>query len=432
MTFEQAFEYLVSTYGNGKKKGLDAMRAALAILGNPQEKLKIIHVAGTNGKGSFCAMMGSVLTEEGYAVGCFTSPHLQTIHERFTINGKMITDEDFARHVDIVARASKQLFGTEDTFSYFEVLTLMAFSYFREKNVDMLLLEVGIGGRLDATNVIKSPLLAVIMAIGMDHMEILGDTIDKIAGEKAGIIKENCPVVLCNGPRLVYNIIADIAMTKSAKIYPASDVAADVLESDVTGTKFIAYHEYFGKILIKLGLMGQYQLKNALCVIEAFVALNETGLKISAESLQKGLSQAKWPGRMEIVSENPTVILEGAHNLQGAQAAAENICNIFGGKEITLLMGILNDKEYGEIVKVLADVAGKIVLTKPLYDLRAASPAELAEVLKECDKEVFAVENCKDALEKAIEITGDDGVIFCSGSLYLVGDIREIYKGEAK
>ena len=429
MTFDEAHKYLMATYGPGKKKGLDAMKQALALLGDPQKELKIIHVAGTNGKGSLCAMLGSVLVSAGYRAGCFTSPHLQTIHERFAINNRMITDDDFARHLAGIAGVSRQLFGPDDTFSYFEVLTLMAFTYFCEQDVDVLLLEVGIGGRLDATNVIDAPVLSVIMSIGMDHMEILGDNIQDIAREKAGIIKENCPVVLYDDQQVVYTVMEDIAATKNSKIYRAADVAVDVLEASAKSTKFLTTGEYFGGICIELNLMGQYQLENARCAIAAAAALNDAGFNIGAEDLKEGLAGVKWPGRMEIVAENPMVILEGAHNLQGAVAAARNMHSLFGGKDITLVMGILNDKEYTEIVKTLAGPAAKVVFTKPIYDFRAVQPTELARALGKTDKEVHVIENCKVAMAKAIEITGADGVVFCSGSLYLVGDIRDLYKG---
>jgi len=424
MNFDDAQQYLNNSYGSGKKKGLEAMAQALEILGNPQDALKIIHVAGTNGKGSFCAMISAILEEAGYRAGSFTSPHLEVFNERFTIGGQMISDDDFAACMGKVVDASRVMFGDDDSFSYFEILTLLAFVYFHNQKVDILLLEVGIGGRLDATNVIKSPLLAVIMAIGMDHMEILGNTIEEIATEKAGIIKENCFVVLYPDVDVVYNKIAGIAASRNAKIYNASDIELEVMKATADGTELFIKHDYFYRIRFKLSLAGHYQLENARAVIAAALALNEMGYEITPQAIQHGLANVLWHGRMEIVSKNPMIILEGAHNLQGAQAAAKNMATLFGDKEVTLLMGIMADKEYDEIVQTLAAPATKIVFTKPVYDFRAAQPIELARVLGESPKQVIIEEDCFVALKKAIEITKDDGIIFCSGSLYLVGDIR--------
>jgi len=424
MTFESAWEYLKASWIGGRKKGLEKMAEALRILGNPQDTLKIIHVAGTNGKGSFCAMMGSVLTEAGYTVGCFTSPHLETVHERFAINGQMISDEDFGRCMGKIAETNRAMFGDDDGFSFFEILTLLAFVYFRDKAVNVLLLEVGIGGRLDATNVIESPLLTVVMSVGMDHMEILGETIEEIAREDAGIVKENCPLVLYHNPDVVYNEITNIAATKNVKIYHASDMTIRLHKLTSRGTVFTAQHEYFGKIRIQLSLIGYYQLQNVAAVLAAAVALIDAGFDVAPEAVQRGLAKAKWPGRMEIVGQNPLIVLEGAHNLQGAQAARKNIDLLFADREITLVMGILDDKEYHEIARTLSETVTKIIFTKPAYDSRAVPPLQLAKVLEKNGKDLFVEGNVSQALAKAMEITDAEGVIFCSGSLYLIGDIK--------
>jgi len=426
ITYEKAHEYLLNSYGNGKKKGLDIMRQALTLLGSPQEKLKIVHVAGTNGKGSVVAMLSSVLSETGYRTGAFTSPHLEIFNERLTINGQMISNEDFALYMADIIDISEQLFEKEDCFSYFEILTLLAFHYFKEKGVDILLLEVGIGGRLDATNVITKPILSIITAIGMDHMEILGDTIEKIAAEKGGIIKENCPVVLYDDQPVVYNILKDIAGSKNAEVYNAADFRLKPLEKDSSGTEYVADFKDFGQIFGKLGLAGDYQLQNAACVIAAASVLNQTDINISDIHLKNGLKNAKWPGRMESFETYPKIILEGAHNLQGTLAASNNIKELFGNKEITVVLGILNDKQYDEIVKILTAPASKVVFTKPNYDLRAVHPKDLVNCLDPISPptEVHVEESSFNALKKAIEITDKDGVIFCVGSLYLVGDLR--------
>ncbi|MCL2235693.1 MAG: bifunctional folylpolyglutamate synthase/dihydrofolate synthase [Defluviitaleaceae bacterium] len=408
MTYKEAQEYLLNSYGAGRKKGLEEMGFALKLLGYPQYDLKIIHVAGTNGKGSFCAMMGSILQEAGCKVGAFTSPHIEDVEERFTINGEKISKEDFAKTLYKVVDVSEFIFEDEgDGFSYFEILTLMAFVYFAEKNVDVVLLEVGIGGRLDATNVVAEPILSVIMRIGFDHMEILGNTLEEIAWEKGGIIKENCPVVLYDDVDLVYNVFKKIADYRKAEIHHAKDV--DLFDFEI-------------------GLLGEHQRKNAQVVLtaaRALVPIFGSRLQISNEVLENGFANARHPARMEIMSRDPIIILEGAHNLQGASACAENMQVMFAGRDITVVIGIVKDKEIGEIVRVLTSFAGRVIFTRSVDGFKATDPKELREIANLGSAEQYDILDCGEALEKAKEITPKDGVILCTGSLYLMGDLRK-------
>ena len=427
MDYNQAQAYLTASYEKGKKKGHDKMKAALEILGNPQNNLKIIHAAGTNGKGSFCAMLGSILQKAGFKIGFYSSPHLELINERFTINGQLISDWDFAKCMSKIAHVDKLLFN-DSGFSYFEILTLLAFVYFNESAVDILLLEVGIGGRLDATNVLESPLLSVIMSIGMDHMDILGNSIEQIAKEKAGIIKKDCPLALYPNTNAADGIIKQIAIENNAKIYHAADINISNARFGIDGTKFTASHASFGNIEISLSLIGRYQLQNAATCMAAVIALNDLGYSISPKHMQMGFCDVYWPGRMEIIDTHPTIVLEGAHNKEGAMAAAKNIQELFKDKEITLVMGILDDKEYEDIVRILAAGCNKIIFTKPIYDFRAVPPHDLAVALKGINAEMIVEENCHSAIEIAKSITIEDGIIFCTGSLYLIGDIRKYVK----
>ena len=404
---EMAQEYLLGSYGAGRKKGMDAVLAALSRLGEPQEKIPIIHVAGTNGKGSFCAMMGAVLAAAGFCVGSFTSPHIEVFNERFTINGEMISDADFARHLGRLAEISREMFGEGDGFSYFEYLTMLAFCYFHEQSVDFLLLEVGIGGKNDCTNVIKSPVLSAIMAIGFDHMEILGNDLETIAGEKGGIIKKGRPVAIYDDVPQVSAVFKRISAEKGVKIYESGAV-------DLKG--------------LEIGLLGGHQQKNAAVVVAACHALQDLGFGISEADISEGLAKARHMGRMEIFGN---VILEGAHNLQGAQAAADNMRQMYEGREITVIMGMMADKELGKIVNTLAHIASKIIFTKPHYDFRAANPKDLADCLQGFENDVFIEDNCIDALNLAQKTAASDGMILVIGSLYLVGDIRaHIRKGD--
>jgi len=414
MNFEQAWEYLLNSGGAGRKKGHDAILSVMAHFDNPQEKLRIIHVAGTNGKGSFCAMMGSVLKEAGYRVGVFTSPHLERVNERFTINGEEISDKDLAKYVTSIVSLSEDMYGKEDGFTYFEILTMVAFLHFHKQKVDFVLLEVGIGGRLDSTNIITKPLLSVIMSIGMDHMEMLGNTIEEIAREKGGIIKQDCPVVLYDDEPKVHNIFLEMARAKNAIVYKGSEV--------------ICNHD-----IMRIGLLGSHQGKNASVVFMAAVALEEMGAaQIGRDALDEGLARARHPGRMEIMAENPMIILEGAHNLQGVEACVKNFKRLDPMREVTIIMAMMNDKEYHHSINLFATFAARIIFTKPYYDGRAVNPHELAAVLEYSNKETFVREDCKDALELARSLSPEDGIILCTGSLYLVADIRKILMDERR
>ena len=409
MTMQQAQAYLETTYSPGRKKGLLELEKTLALLGNPQEKLKIIHVAGTNGKGSFCAMMMSVLKAAGYRAGVFSSPHLERLNERFSINGADICDEDFLQILQEVVAISDSIYGKDDGFTFFEIFVLIAFVYFQRQAVDFLLLEVGIGGRVDATNVIKAPLLSAIMAIGMDHMELLGDNIIDIAYEKGGIIKENVPVVIYDDIQEVQNVFLEIAHKKNSRLHIGFKGAE--LDS------------------IKLWLLVQYQRKNAEVVMSACVCLNLMEVHIGGDHIKEGLENARHSGRMEIVAQNPTILLEGAHNSQGAQALANYMESELEG-DISLIIGVLKDKEYGKIVNMLCKNANRIFFTKPLYDFKASQPEDLAAALEDSNKEIYIIQNCIEALKKAQEVTPASATIICTGSLYLIGDIRRHIKND--
>jgi len=430
MNFEQAQAYLFASFGEGRKKGHGALLQALAAFGNPQEKLKIIHVAGTNGKGSFCKLMASILHASGLKVGVFTSPHMEVFNERLTINDAMITDEDFTAIMGHIAHISSQMFDGGDSFSFFEIWTLLAFIYFYKKEVDILLLEVGIGGRLDSTNVITSPLLSVIMSIGMDHMALLGNTIEEIAKEKGGIIKPNRPVALHDDQALVGGIFNQMADAAKAKQYLAKGILITSLEMGVDGSSFVAHLPDAPPLPITLGLVGDYQVENAKTALAACIALRDLGLNIQIEHIQKGLKNAKHPCRMEIVKSNPPIVLEGSHNMQGVAACIKNMKALFPNQSITLLVAVLADKEFDEMINALAAIASKIVFTKPVYDFKAASTQALASSLRSFDGQVFLEDDCSKALKIAKDITCKNGVILCTGSLYLAGDIRRVLKQE--
>lgn len=428
MDYNDACSYLDNCYKFGSKRGHTNLKRLLNLLGNPQDKLKIIHIAGTNGKGSCCAFLSSVLREEGYNVGVFTSPHLIKYNERFKINDKDISDNEFCREIEKVQLAVNKLFkDSEEYFAFFEIITAAAFCWFNEKNVDYVILEVGLGGRLDATNVIEKSVLSVITSISLDHTQILGDTVEKIAYEKGGIIKKNCPVVLyCQGEK-VYNVIDEICREKNAPLFYTNDYQAEIIKEDFNSTIFNA------KILdkayknVEITMLGDYQIKNALNGLMCVEALKKNGVEINEKAVYNGFKNAYISGRMEKISDFPCVFLDGAHNVGGC----EELCSFLkglkeNGKKISLLMGVLADKSFNEMINDLSQNADNIVFTMP-DNKRGLEAKELYNCLEDKEKCVFYDDDYKKAFDYILNFKDSD-VIICCGSLYLIGDLKKYYE----
>ena len=423
MTYSDAVQFIVESYTKGKKQGLAVLRAVLSHMGEPQNALRIIHVAGTNGKGSVCAMLSSVLMAAGYTAGMFTSPHLHRFNERFALNGVPVSDDLLAEHIARTKSAMQKALPAGEWLSYFEILTAAAFSLFHAAGVDYLLLEAGIGGRLDATNVADACVLSIITSIGCDHMEILGGTISAIAKEKGGIIKKNCPVVLYSCDNTVYNSMSGIAAAQNAVLYHDGQTQLDITREDCTGLTFTLRTRYFTYEELTLKLFGAYQFMNAATAVLSVHALRAQGLRISDCALRTGLAQAQWPGRMEVVGQNPLIVLDGAHNRDGAEIFGRCAAQYFAGRHITALIGILHGKEYEVIVNELSRNADAVVLTKPAYAARAREPLALYQALENKHRLIITEPNYKRAMDLALRVTPPDGVIVCAGSLYLVGDV---------
>lgn len=442
MTYEEALYYIVKSYRPGAKRGFDDCRRVLRHLGNPHEKLRVIHVAGTNGKGSTCAFLQRILMEAGYKAAMLTSPHLYRFNERFNINGQEITDGDFARHVEAVKEASGKALNEErpepytsggsasadeeQCLSYFEILTLMGFNYFHEQNVDFAIMETGMGGRLDATNIVEKPIVSVITSIGLDHTQYLGNDIPSITAEKGGIIKKNCPSVLYSQSNEVYNVIRKICDEKNSELFYTDLGKAEitVLRDDISGIEFSVKCADFNYERVNIGMFGGYQRYNAVNVLGVVYALQKAGVKIETDAVLSGLSKTRWPGRMEIVREKPLVVLEGAHNPDGAASAKEATERYFAGKSVTLVVGIMKDKNYTTVLNELSTHADRIILTCPAYLSRAATPEELYSASDFKERVVSLETDFGKAMETAFLLTKPDGVVFVAGSLYLIGDVK--------
>lgn len=419
MNMDGFMEFLQSVSWQGSRLGLERMVRLMELLGNPQEKLKFVHVAGTNGKGSLTALVSSILTAAGYKTGVYTSPHLVSYCERMVIDGVEISEQELFELADTVKPCVEQM---EDKPTEFELLTGMALLYFAQQNCDMVILEVGLGGRLDATNVIPAPEVAVIMNIGLDHIQILGDTLEKIAGEKAGIIKDDCQVVTYPGEPEVEAVYARVCAQRSAVWHKACVEKMEFLSEDLFGQRF-----HWGELSdLTIHLLGEHQRKNVAVALETVEVLRQRGWNISDEAIRIGLDAARWPARLEVLSREPLFILDGAHNGQCAQALASSLHTLLPGRKIVFLTGVLADKDYHDIMELMMPMAQEFFCLTPFSE-RALPAAELAACLSEWGAKATSCERVEDGIAKALEAAGKDGVVVSFGSLYLAGAVRDTY-----
>lgn len=429
MNYSEALIYLDSICGLGSKLDLRRIEDILVRLGNPQEKYKVIHVAGTNGKGSVCSMLSQILITAGYKTAEYTSPHLDIYNERFVINGKQISNDDFSKYMGIIKKYADEM--EKDGVgrpTVFEHLTALGLLYFADNKVEYAVIEVGLGGRFDATNVVKNPVLSVIASISFDHTEFLGNTLEEIAFEKGGIIKKDCPVVLYNQSKCVYDVIKRLCDERNSKLYYADDEEIDVISQTIDGTVLSVENKYFEYENIFLPLVGEYQIKNCALVLLAVYALRQNGTVISDDSIREGINSTRWNGRMEVLRKNPLIVIDGAHNPDGIMMLAESVKKYFYGKRIVLLMGVLSDKEYEKMAEEIIPLADTVVITRPESERALSADMFKIVALKYCDN-VYSLENIDDAYKFAVGITAMEDVLLCAGSLYLVGKLRKLIMG---
>lgn len=413
----EAMEFVTSTDWKGSSLGLERMRKIMDKLGNPQNDIHTIHVAGTNGKGSCCASLKFILMDAGYKVGMYTSPHLIDYEERFIIDDKMISEEDFCEAAEMVKKATSRM---KDRPTEFEILTAMCFVYFKKMKVDVAIMEVGLGGRLDATNVIAKPDLEIIMNIGLEHTQILGDTLEKIAYEKAGIIKEDSDVVVYDNCKEVLDVFREAAKQRNARLKIADFSKIDIISEGIDRQCF-SYGKYKN---LKLNLLGKHQFCNAATVIEAIKVLNGKGYKISSKNIRNGFMNAGWDARLSILTREPLFVLDGAHNPQCAAALAESLPAILGKKKAVVLCGMLKDKDYESVMDMMIPFAKEFVTLTPVSP-RALTANELAKVLEEKGQKSRACESTEEGIRMALDAAGEDGAVLAFGSLYLAGYIEE-------
>ncbi len=417
MDYKEALAYIDGVRWYGSRPGLERVTELLEKLGRPQDKLKCVHIAGTNGKGSCAAMTASVLKAAGFRTGLFTSPYLFRFNERMQINGHPIDDEVLAALVTELRPVADAM---EDHPTEFELMTAVAMLWFAREKCDAVVLEVGMGGRLDATNVIEKPLAAVIMNIGLDHTAVLGDTVEKIAAEKAGIIKPGCDVVLYQQQPSVEAVVEERCAALGARLHKAdfSQIAPEF--DSVEGQVFTYRGEPYA-----LPLLGEHQRKNAAVVLELAEVLRQKGFVIDQNALEHGLYAVSWPARFELVQSEPPFVVDGGHNPQCARTVADSLKTYFPDQRHVLLVGVLADKDYAALTEILNEQADAWVCVTP--DSERALPAEeLAAYLARFGKPVTACASIPDGVEEARRQAGD-GVVCAVGSLYMAGAVRACF-----
>jgi len=424
MNYDEAMSYLKNLTKFGWNPGLQRIRKLMSLLGNPEKQLKVIHIGGTNGKGSTSAMIASILQKAGYRVGLFTSPHLHAYTERIQINRVQISQERLVNLVNTVKPYMDQM--VEEGFEHpteFEVYTALALLYFAQEKVDFAVIEVGMGGAIDSTNVVE-PLVAVITNVGMDHMDYLGNTLEEIARVKAGIIKPGCKVVTAADRPEVLKIITEECQKKQVElIRVGTDVKYEVKSLSAEGTAFNLHG--LGQDLAGLvtSLIGYHQAINGATAVTAILALEHFGIRIPLEAIREGLAQTEWAARLEVIRKKPLVLLDAAHNVDGAVTLRQALEEIFKYDKLVLLIGMLADKERQKVMEILGPLASAIVVTKP-NNPRALDWQSMAEIARNFTPEVYLEEKVEDAVEKGLTLVGPDDLLCITGSIYMVADAR--------
>lgn len=418
MTEQEAVFYIENQGWSTTRLGLERTQELLRKLGDPQKKLKFVHVAGSNGKGSTCAMLDAILRGAGYRVGLTISPYIQDFCERIQVDGENIPGPALAAITERVRRVADAM---EDHPSQFELVTAIAMEYFLEQRCDIVVLEVGMGGALDSTNVIDAPEVAVITNIGLEHTEYLGDTLEKIAATKAGIIKPGCSCVCYDGAAEVTAVIRSVCAQNHVPLVCAGRFPVKTLRQGLDGQAFSWRGSEY-----QLSLLGPHQIRNAAVVLETVEALRGRGWDIPDDAVRAGLREVKWPARLEVLSRKPLFILDGGHNPQCAEALMNSVRELLLGKRIVFLCGVLADKNYRQMMELMLPCAQEFVCLTPVSD-RALSAQALADYLTGRGAKARACDDISAGIRLALTAAGKDGVVVAFGSLYLAGAVRTAF-----
>lgn len=420
MNAEQAIAYIHSVCWKGSIPGLGRTQELLEKMGNPEKKLKFVHIAGTNGKGSTAAMTASILRKAGYRTGLYTSPYIYRFHERIQVDGVEISDEELAEITEYVKPLADSMAQSPTEF---ELVCCIAFEYFYRKKCDIVVLEVGMGGAWDATNVIEVPEVAVITNIGLDHTEYLGDTVEKIAETKSGIFKPHGHAVVYRSTPSVEAVYERVCAERDVSLRKADFDGLVLKAHTLEGQVF----DCGSRKNLVLPLLGDHQLHNASVVLSIADTLIGEGWNISEQNIYDGIRDVRWPGRFDIVCRKPLFIIDGGHNPQCIEALVKNIRDYLAGKKVIALTGVLADKDYADMYKPVMPLVDRFVCITP-PNPRKLEAEQLARYLRQAGAQAQASESILDGVKKAMDLAGEDGVVLCFGSLYSIGGIRDALK----
>lgn len=430
MNYEEARVYLDEVSKYGSVLGLDNMRELLGRLGNPQDDLKFIHISGTNGKGSALSYMSTILSGAGFRTGRYISPTLYAYRERIQVDGAMIDRESLAALVTVVKEAVDAMEAeNKGNPTVFEVETALSFLYFKEQKCDIVVLETGLGGTLDATNVVKTTVMEMISSIGMDHMEFLGGTLQEIAENKAGIIKPHTWVVSAEQDPKAAEVIKRVCREKDCKL--------SVVDPDAFQDVHYGYEKqtftYKNWKDVEITLAGTYQVTNAALALEAVEALRKLGYSLTEEQVRKGMKAAFWRGRFSVIHKNPVVVIDGAHNPAAAKVLKDSLETYFQGKNLHFIMGVFADKDYQSVIEMTAPLAKHIITIETPGNPRALSAVKLKEAVEKVNPSVEAAGSIREAVEKSMKNAQKDDVIAAFGSLSFLGELdREVQSMEGE
>ncbi len=425
MNYREAMEYVEELQQYGSVMGLETVRELCARLGNPQDQLKFVHIAGTNGKGSVLAYVSTVLQTAGYQVGRYLSPVIRDYRERFQIGGRMITQTGLCKYLEQVQKAAEAM--AKEGFPHptlFEIETAVAFLFFLDKRCDLVVLETGLGGALDATNVVTTTIAAVFTSISMDHMGILGNSQQQIAIAKSGIIKDGCYVISSKQSPEVMKVLRQAALLRKAKFFTADAGRAKNVKYGVTKQRF-SYDRYKN---LEITMLGQFQIENAVTAVETIMALGRLGYPVPEDKLRRGLAETKWRGRFEVIGKKPLFIADGAHNEDASIKLAQSIRFYFTNRRIIYIMGVLRDKEYEKIIRNTCGLAEHIITVTPPAGERALHAYDLAQTVREYHDSVTVADSVQEAVEIAYLLAGldQDTVIIAFGSLSYLGELIDV------
>ncbi len=431
--FGESVVYLSNLKKSGINLGLARIEKLCEKLGNPQDSLKVVHIAGTNGKGSTAAFLSSILIAQGYKVGVFTSPYLLSYREMFRINGIEISECRFGKIIEEVLLAlNKNINNNKEHPTEFEFVTAAAFQYFKEENVDFAIIETGVGGRSDSTNIVK-PVLSIITSVSYDHIALLGDTLESIAYEKAGIIKETVPVVVYPQEDRVIKVITDECNLKKSSLIEVPRNCTEfvgMVNDNTIEQKFnILYNDDNYEIITSL--LGRHQMLNCAAAVYAANELIRSGFKIEKGNMITGIRSARWPGRMEVLNKEPVIIIDGAHNMNGILSLKASIKEYLKYEKLYLILGILADKQVEDIVSLIVDGAEMVCCVTP-HSERAKKAEDLESIVKKYNKKCSSFNDYRQAFHEAVKFCSKNDMILICGSLYMIGYMRKIVIDELK